>query len=206
MDERVLVVHAGRYGSTAEVAEVVAEELRRCGVTVDASPATEGIRLEAYDAIVVGSAIYWEHLLPEAARFIEQNREALGRKRVACFVLCMELTRVTEGPGLGVPVTIDPLLGAAPRVQGKLGYWERTHLLSAILGPVLDAAPEVRPVSVGVFRGRVDYRRLRFVHFVLMKSTWLLFRRAPEGDFRNWEAIRSWASSLRPMLAPEESG
>jgi menaquinone-dependent protoporphyrinogen oxidase len=205
VDKRVLVVHAGRYGSTAEVAEVVAGELRRCGATVDSSPAREGIRLDAYDAIVVGSAIYWEHLLPEAARFIEQNREALGRKRVACFVLCMELTRVTEGPGLGVPVTIDPRLGAAPRVQGKLGYWERTHLLSAILGPVLDAAPEVRPVSVGVFRGRVDYRRLRFVHFVLMKSTWLLFRRAPEGDFRNWEAIRSWASSLCPTLLPEES-
>ena len=61
------MVHAGRYGSTAEVAEVVAEELRRCGATVDASPATEDIRLDAYDAIVVGSAIYWEHLLPEAA-------------------------------------------------------------------------------------------------------------------------------------------
>ena len=119
MDERVLVVHAGRYGSTAEVAEVVAEELRRCGATVDASPATEGIRLEAYDAIVVGSAIYWEHLLPEAARFIEQNREALGRKRVACFVLCMELTRVTEGPGLGVPVTIDPLLGSSTPRPGE---------------------------------------------------------------------------------------
>jgi menaquinone-dependent protoporphyrinogen oxidase len=205
-DARVLVAHAGRYGSTAEVAEVVAEELRRCGATVDVSPATEGLRLDAYDAIVVGSAIYWEHVLPEAARFIEQHREALGHKRVACFLLCMELTRVTDGPGLGVPVTIDPRLGAPPRVPGKLSYWERTHLLAAILGPVLDAAPEVHPVSVGVFRGRIDYRKLRFVHFVLMKSTWLLFRRAPAGDFRNWEAIRSWASSLCPMLVPEESG
>ena len=202
VDKRVLVVYAGRYGSTAEVAEVVAEELRRCGATVDPSPATEDITIDAYDAIVVGSAIYWEHWLPEAARFVERNREALGRKRVACFLLCMELTRVAEGPGRGVPVTIDPQLGRPPRVQGKLGYWERTHLLSAILGPVLDAAPEVRPVSVGVFRGRVDYRRLRFVHFVLMKATWLLFRRAPEGDFRNWEAIRSWASGLCPLLLP----
>jgi menaquinone-dependent protoporphyrinogen oxidase len=205
-DTRVLVVHAGRYGSTAEVAEVVAGELRRCGATVDASPVTEGLRLDAYDAIVVGSAIYWEHVLPETARFVEQNREILGRKRVACFLLCMELTRVTDGPGLGVPVTIDPRLGAPPRVPGKLSYWERTHLLAAILGPVLDAAPGVHPVSVGVFRGRVDYRKLHFVHFVLMKSTWLLFRRAPEGDFRNWEAIRSWASSLCPVLLPEESG
>jgi menaquinone-dependent protoporphyrinogen oxidase len=206
VDKRILVVHAGRYGSTAEVAEVVAEELRRCGATVDASPAGEDNRIDAYDAIVIGSAIYWERLLPEAARFVEQNRGSLGRKRVASFLLCMELTRVTDGPDLGVPVTIDPRLGRPPRVQGKLSYWERTHLLSAILGPVLDAAPEVHPVSVGVFRGRVDYRRLRFVHFVLMKSTWLLFRRAPEGDFRNWEAIRSWARSLCPLLPAEESG
>jgi len=204
VDKRVLVVHAGRYGSTADVAEVVAEELRRCGATVDSSPATEGIPLDAYDAIIVGSAIYWERWLPEAARFVEQNREALARKRVAYFLLCMELTRVGAGPGLGIPVTIDPRLGRPPRVEGKLSYWERTHLLSAILRPLLDAAPEVHPVSIAVFRGRIDYRRLRFVHFVLMKSTWLLFRRAPEGDFRNWEAIRSWASSLCPMLLAED--
>lgn len=50
-DSRVLVVHAGRYGSTAEVAEVVAEELRRCGVSVDASPATEGLPLDAYTVL-----------------------------------------------------------------------------------------------------------------------------------------------------------
>jgi len=204
VDKRVLVVHAGRYGSTADVAEVVAEELRRCGATVDSSPATEGTRLDAYDAIVVGSAIYWERWLPEAARFVKQNREALARKHVAYLLMCMELTRVEAGPGLGIPVTIDPRLGRPPRVEGKLSYWERTHLLSAILRPLLDAAPEVHPISVGVFRGRIDYRRLRFVHFVLMKSTWLLFRRAPEGDFRNWEAIRSWASSLCPMLLAED--
>jgi hypothetical protein len=69
-----------------------------------------------------------------------------------------------------------------------------------------DRAGGFRAGRSGVFRGRVDYRRLRFVHFVLMKSTWLLFRRAPEGDFRNWEAIRSWAASLCPMLFAEESG
>jgi menaquinone-dependent protoporphyrinogen oxidase len=72
-DTRVLVVHAGRYGSTAEVAQVVAEELRRCGALVDASPATEGLPLDAYDAIVVGSAIYWEHVLPETARSLSRT-------------------------------------------------------------------------------------------------------------------------------------
>jgi flavorubredoxin len=43
VDRSVLVVHAGRHGSTAEVAEVVAEELRRCGMTVDADGCIVGV-------------------------------------------------------------------------------------------------------------------------------------------------------------------
>jgi menaquinone-dependent protoporphyrinogen oxidase len=199
---RVLVVHAGRYGSTAEVADAIAHELRRCGATVDVAPASEGLPLDPYEAVVVGSAIYWERWLPEAARFVEQNRTALADKRVAYFLLCLELTRGGEDTGGRVPVTIDPRLGRPPRDPDRLSFWERTHLVSTILGPLLDMAPEVQPVDVGIFRGRLDYRRLRFAHFVLMKLTWWLFKRAPEGDFRNWEAIRSWASSLCPSLLP----
>ena len=168
---------------------------------VDLSPVGEEPSLEPYEAVVVGSAIYWERPLAEVTRFVERNRTALGAKRVAYFLMCLELTRSGEDAGGRVPVTIDPRLGHPPRDPARLSYWERTHLVSTILAPLLDAAPEVRPVSVGIFRGRLDYRRLRFAHFVVPKLTWWLFRRAPEGDHRNWEAIRSWASSLRPLLS-----
>lgn len=195
-----LVVHAGRYGSTAEVAEAIADELRGCGATVESRPARDVSSIESYDAVVVGSAVYSAKWLPEALRFVETNHEGLSRKRVAYFTLCMELTRVSEDQDRQVPVTVGPELGGPPRVEGKLGYFERTHILSAILDPVLEAAPGVEPLSVGVFRGKLDYATLRFTDRLMMKLIWWLFKRAPEGDYRNWEAIRSWASNLGSAL------
>ena len=198
----ILVVHAGRYGSTAEVAEAIADELRSCGATVESRPARDVFSIESYDAVVVGSAVYSAKWLPEAMRFVETNHEGLSRRRVAYFTLCMELTRVPEDQDREVPVFVDPELGQPPRVEGKLGYFERTHLLSAILQPVLDAAPGVEPLGVGVFRGKLEYRGLRFVDWLTVKLTWWLFKRAPEGDYRNWEAIRSWAAGLGSVLLP----
>mgnify|MGYP001814883111 CR=1 FL=1 len=203
-EKRVLVVHAGRYGSTAEVAEAIAAELGLCGARVDLSPASDEVSLDPYEAVVVGSAIYWERPLPEATGFIERNRTVLASKRVAYFLLCLELTRSGEDADRRIEVTLDPRLGHPPRDPAKLSYWERTHLVSTILAPLLDAAPEIQPVGVGIFRGRLDYRRLRFAHFVVLKLTWWLFRRAPEGDHRNWAAIRAWASSLCPSLLPQD--
>ena len=81
-----------------------------------------------------------------------------------------------------------------------MSSFERTHLLSVFLEPVLKRAPQVKPVSVGVFRGKLDYSKLNLIGWLVMKLIWLFYKRAPEGDFRNWEAIRSWAASLCPAL------
>jgi menaquinone-dependent protoporphyrinogen IX oxidase len=58
----------------------------------------------------------------------------------------------------------------------------------------------VKPVSVGIVRGKLDYSKLDWINWLVMRLTWLIYRRAPEGDFRNWQAIRSWARSLPPTL------
>lgn len=84
-----------------------------------------------------------------------------------------------------------------------MSYFERTHLLSTFLGPVLEEVPQVRPVSVGVFRGMLDYSTLKPMDRLVMKFIWLFFKRSPRGDFRNWEAIRTWAASLCPALLGE---
>src|SRR6266849_374707 len=42
-----------------------------------------------------------------------------------------------------------------------------------------------------IFFGALDHSRLSFAERVMVKAV-----RAPEGDFRNWEAIEAWASSI----------
>jgi len=64
--------------------------------------------------------------------------------------------------------------------------------------------PSFREQSVPNFvlnSSEIPIGKLDFISSLVMKLIWLIYKRAPEGDFRNWEAIQSWAASLRPMFA-----
>ncbi|HOD29624.1 MAG TPA: flavodoxin domain-containing protein [Syntrophales bacterium] len=56
------------------------------------------------------------------------------------------------------------------------------------MNPVLKAAPEIRPVGIGTFAGALDYNNLSWLYQKILKS-----KGSPEGDFRDWDAIRTWA-------------
>lgn len=53
-----------------------------------------------------------------------------------------------------------------------------------------------QPDSIGLFAGKMDYKQLSFFERTIVKAL-----KVPEGDFRNWDAINSWAESLQPVLA-----
>src|SRR4051794_41912923 len=57
-DEVVLVAYASKHRSTAEIAEVIADELREQGVGVDLREAGAVEDLSSYAAVVLGSAGY----------------------------------------------------------------------------------------------------------------------------------------------------
>jgi len=50
----------------------------------------------------------------------------------------------------------------------------------------------VKPVSAGIFGGRLDYGRMRWWAMIFV----ILILQAKAGDRRNWEAIRAWANEL----------
>ncbi len=52
----------------------------------------------------------------------------------------------------------------------------------------------VTPVAVGAFAGKLDYGKLSFLDGTMMK---VMGGGAPEGDYRQWEAIRAWVGSLQ---------
>lgn len=58
----------------------------------------------------------------------------------------------------------------------------------AYMDPILKAVPEIRPVGIGTFAGALDYNNLSWLYKKILK-----FKGAPEGDFRDWNAIRAWA-------------
>lgn len=170
MNEKILVTYASRGGSTAGVAEAIGKTLEQNGAHVDVLPVREVKDLSQYRAVVAGSAIQSGQWLPEALEFVQAHRTELARKPFAPFLVCMTLAM-------------------------KQGAYREQ--VAAWLAPI---RAMVRPVSEGLFAGTLDIAkvpsfgdRMKFRISVKM-GVW------SEGDHRDWNAIRSWAESLRPLL------
>ena len=58
----------------------------------------------------------------------------------------------------------------------------------AYMDPLLKEVPEIKPVSLGTFAGAMHYGNLSWIYKKILKS-----KGTPEGDYRDWNAIRSWA-------------
>jgi menaquinone-dependent protoporphyrinogen oxidase len=83
----ILLAYATRFGSTQEVSETIAASLRQAGFEVDMQPMADVKSLAAYDAVVLGAAIYNAHWHAEAHRFVSLHQEALRQRPVAIFTL-----------------------------------------------------------------------------------------------------------------------
>ena len=188
---RILVAYATMAGSTVDVAQAVGEEIAKSGLQVDVLPIGEVEDLQAYDGVVVGGPMImgWHRT---ALRFLKKNRQAFQQIPLAVFVMAISLTQTGETSLDGVPVSVDDELSKAPENEERLNFRERYARLSNYLGPILKAIRPSKPVSIGVFGGRLEYGRLKWwaVLFVM------LIIQAPAGDKRNWEAIRAWAAGL----------
>lgn len=191
---RILVVFATRHGSTPEVAEAVAEELRAGGAEVDVRPASLDGGLRGYRAVVLGAPMIlgWHK---DALRFIERHRYELATMTTVYFVMAVSLTETGEDHVDGVPIVKDPWLTKRPKDPAKLSFRERYARPSEYLKKPLKKAPEVRPSSVAFFAGSLDLTKMNLFEKLFV----MLVIGATPGDSRNWEAIRAWARDLLPL-------
>jgi len=195
---RILVAYTTMAGSTVEVAQAVGEEISKSGFQVDVLPISEIEDLRVYDGVVVGGPMImgWHR---SALGFLKKNRETFQQIPLAVFVTAISLTQTGETSVDGVPVTVDEKLPKTPVNEDRLNFRERYARLSNYISPILKATRSSKPVSIGVFGGRLEYGRLKWwaVLFVM------LIIQAPAGDKRNWTAIRSWATGLPAALQIE---
>jgi menaquinone-dependent protoporphyrinogen oxidase len=192
---RILLVCATRHGSTREVADAIAEELRAAGNEVDQRPAAEAPSPAGYDAVVVGGPMImgWHR---QAMSYVKKHRGELERLPTALFVTAASLTETGETDVAGVQTFKDPWLAKAPRDAAKLRYKERYALPQHYLGDILKKAAPVRPRSVAFFAGSLDLTTMN----VLEKLFVLLVIGATPGDGRNWKAIHEWGAGLGGVL------
>ena len=171
MSNKILVAYASRAGSTAGVAEAIGVTLAESGAQVEVRPMKDVKDLAPYRAVVAGSAIRGGKWLPEAMQFMQTHQATLAQKPFAAFLVCMTLAM----PG-------------ADKYRENVADW---------LEPV---RAQVRPVSEGLFAGALDFSKLPLTLNTLLMRAAVVFGIFPRGDHRDWNAIRAWAESIRPLL------
>lgn len=191
MNKKILVTYATNAGSTAGVARAVGKGLETDGAKVEVKPIEAVTTVEPYDAVVVGAPMIfgWHR---EARTFLKQHQEGLHRLPVAYFMVALSLTTHDEKVHAGTQIYQDEGLARAPKVPERLSFTERFTSVSNYVQPALEIAPHVTPVSIGFFKGKMDYGRLNLLERVFVR---LVFG-AQEGDFRNWDAIGAWSEGL----------
>ena len=80
----ILVTYASKYGATQEIAERIGEVLRQAGLQVDILPVASIRNLAAYEAVILGSAIYVGKWHKEAETFLRTNEKVLAERNVSC--------------------------------------------------------------------------------------------------------------------------
>ncbi|HEX2965465.1 MAG TPA: flavodoxin domain-containing protein [Syntrophorhabdaceae bacterium] len=166
--KKVLIVYASRAGSTAEVAKAIGQTLKETGLSVDTFSITDMHDPDKYEAIIIGSAIRMGKWLPEAVDFVKKNGEILSKVPTAYFVVCNTMKEDTP---------------------------ENRKKTLAYLNPVLNIAPNVQPVDIGLFGGVIDFNKLSFVDRSVLK-----IRGVAEGDFRDWTSVRKWAFDVASIF------
>lgn len=162
---KLLVAVATRHGSTREIADAIARELRVTGLAVDVRTVAEISSIEPYDAAIIGSAVYIGNWLTEAREFVMRHKTRLAEIPVWLF-------------------SSGPLGHKEPHPQGDPEHLDELVHATQALGH-------------RIFVGKLDTSTLGIGERIITRMV-----RAPEGDFRDWEAIHDWAGEIANALQP----
>lgn len=173
---KILLVYDSAYGTTAEVANVIADHMVNSGFSVCVQSANQARAPEADEKVILGSPIRYEKWMPALIHYIQKNEHALSQASVAYFYTCMAHASITDKDELNHGV-----------------YDQKLRLLS----------PKIKPIAIGGFAGVLNYRAMSFFIRLMMR---LIARKQhiPEGDYRNWREIRHWCDTLAAAWHPTE--
>lgn len=141
----ILVTAAGQQGATQGIAEAIGRTLRGRGLDTTVASPDEIVDVAAYDAFVIGSAVYVGHWLEPATAFVRRFGPTLAKRPVWLF---------SSGP-VGDPgrklvqkMTSDPV--ELPELLALTGAREHRILAGKLAGKGL---PRPQRLSLLVFRG-----------------------------------------------------
>jgi len=173
----ILVGYATAHESTKGIAKAIGETLTRAGLDAEVRPMDEIYTLDAYDAVVLGSAIHGGSWLPEAASFVEVRAAQLAARPVWLF----SVSSVGETSSV-----------FGPKVAGFMRRM-RTETKE-----IAGFRKLFRPRDHRSFAGAIER-----AHWNLAGDLFLKAFGGSYGDHRDWVDIATWADGIaRELRAP----
>ena len=160
---KVLVATASKHGATDEIAVEIGRTLNDRGVETEVRDVEDVTKLDGFDAVILGSAVYMGHWLTPASKFAETHTDELRALPTWLF---------SSGP-IGDP--------ARP---------EQTDMRR-----VDEIFAETGARDHRIFAGKIDKGRLSLPERAVVRTVG-----AAEGDYRDWDAIRAWATDIAQAL------
>ena len=175
---KILVTYASAHGSTAGIANRVGERMSRAGFRADVQPIDQMGSLDAFDAVVIGSAIHNRAWLPQAAAFVRQHGGELAADPVWLFsVSSVGETSSFFGPRV---TRLMRRMGSEPK---DIAGFRRM----------------IRPRGHRNFAGAVER-----AHWDLAGHLFLKAFGGSYGDHRDWADIDTWADAIARQLRTAE--
>lgn len=185
---RALIVYASRHGATAGIAKRIGEVLRSAEVEAVVAPASKELDARDFDAYVVGSGVYMGSWLKEGIEYLERNVETLKTRPTWLFSSGPIPSSTKERP-----LDEDRYGGALGPAEGPgSGGRQRIERVAELIGVrdhrILQGAydPNDPPKAISERLARM----MPAVKDIL-----------PEGDFRQWDVIESWAKEIAEEIA-----
>ena len=167
-NNNILVVYDSQFGSTAEIAKFIGENLSISNQKVDVKRINEVIDLSIYNHIIIGSAIQYDKWMTEAKDFIVKNETELSTKSVSFFLVCLVLSKKTD---------------------------KATLKAKNYANSIKDLVPKIKVNNFGKFAGDLNYSKMSFGQRILAKAIFAIIG-VKEGDYRDWNSIKKWSKNI----------
>lgn len=167
--KKILIAYDTVHGATSTIADKIGKVLCEQGFQVDLMLARKVKDVSSYDAILIGTPIYYGEFLPGIKSFLNKHQQSIAGKPHVLFVNCTYLKEDTE------------------EIRNKV--------MELWVNPMLEKFPEIKPLNIGLFGGKILFSELYPVEYFLMK-----LMKYEDGDFRDYDKIGAWAESMTETL------
>jgi menaquinone-dependent protoporphyrinogen oxidase len=141
--KKILVAYDTDHGATSTIADTIAKVMCEQGFMVDLKLAHKVKDVSSYDALMIGTPIYYGSWLSGVMNFLKKYEQSIAAKPHVLFVNCTYLKEDTE------------------EIRNKV--------MELWVTPILAKYPAIKPLDIGLFGGKILLEELYPLEYILMK-------------------------------------